>query len=271
MSEKIIFGTWGISGEFGEISDRDVRSTFEYASERGINRFDAALVYGAGRAERLLGEFARGKSDVILATKIPAKIKPDLAEAEPGEIDHFYPWLKVEDMINASRQRLGRIDLLQLHNWHPAWNQNSSTLMDNLARLKENGDLGGIGVSLPNNMELEVPEGFDVVQVPVNLLERWPERSVGTAQVEIWARSMFCHGALSGSLGRDLTADDKRNAKFTPVLRAQVESLLAKYGNDIDLMKRAAFDYVNNLAGVDRMVVGFRNNAHIDEILKWTS
>lgn len=266
-SERVIFGTWGICGEFGANDPKEVSKVFEYAYERGIRTFDTAYVYGKGASEEMIGEFAKRKNDINIATKIPANRKPDLLSDSPGTIDDFYPFSEVLKMIERSRDRLGRISVLQLHNWHPSWNGKSSKIIDRLYRMKEAGDIDSVGVSIPNGMDREIQEGFDVVQVPINLLERWAEERIKNSTSEIWARSIFCHGALAGSLNLPLTPDDARKDKFTKNIRHAVGKLEQELAHGVNL-KNAAIDYVANLDSVAKLIIGFRTRRHIDEILE---
>lgn len=62
---------WGYGRGYTEI---DVRQAFDASLEAGVNFFDTAEVYGSGRSERLLGQFAPGGETpdgrkVVVATK----------------------------------------------------------------------------------------------------------------------------------------------------------------------------------------------------------
>ncbi len=93
---------WGYDkSEDGALSD-----AFDFAVESGVRFFDTAEVYGLGRSETLLGQFAArspASSEIVVATKFAA-----------------LPWrTKPADVLEAAKkstERLGRpIDLYQIH------------------------------------------------------------------------------------------------------------------------------------------------------------
>ena len=98
------------------LSEEDSRPVIGKALELGINFFDTANVYSAGTSEEYLGralkEFAAGRDEVVIATKVHGKMRegPNGAglsrKAILSEIDH-------------SLRRLGTdyVDLYQIHRW----------------------------------------------------------------------------------------------------------------------------------------------------------
>lgn len=93
---------WG----YDQKKDGDLAEVFDYAVSNGITFFDTAEVYGLGRSEKLLGQFAANSpasSKIQVATKFAA-----------------LPWrTKPGDVLEAAKRstdRLGRpIDLYQIH------------------------------------------------------------------------------------------------------------------------------------------------------------
>lgn len=66
-TSRLGFGTSGLAGE---LTYRESIAILEVAFEAGIRHFDTAPLYGAGAAEKLLGDFAvRKRSEITLATK----------------------------------------------------------------------------------------------------------------------------------------------------------------------------------------------------------
>ena len=58
---------WGYGRGY---SHPEVRGAFEASVDAGLRLFDTAEIYGFGRSERFLGEFARGQDQsIIIATK----------------------------------------------------------------------------------------------------------------------------------------------------------------------------------------------------------
>src|SRR5690606_876128 len=101
-------GCWQLGGDFGPIDDARALSVLEAALEQGVNFFDTADVYGAGRSERYLGKVLGAKKDIFIATKY-------------GRDGNTYPdkysLTDLRDSIKRAQDRLQRevIDLIQLH------------------------------------------------------------------------------------------------------------------------------------------------------------
>jgi len=122
---------WG----YDQSKDGDLAEVFDYAVEQGITFFDTAEVYGLGRSETLLGQFAARSpaSDKIqVATKFAA-----------------LPWrTKPGDVLEAAKRstdRLGRpIDLYQIH-FPNAWANDQ--YWDGLGECVDRGLVRAAGVS----------------------------------------------------------------------------------------------------------------------------
>src|SRR4051812_7021710 len=101
-------GGGGIGQVWGATSDEESIRAIHRALELGINFFDVAPGYGAGKAEEVLGLALRDRSEPrFVATKV--RLQPDELADIPGAVRRGF---------EASLGRLGmdRVDLLQLHN-----------------------------------------------------------------------------------------------------------------------------------------------------------
>jgi aryl-alcohol dehydrogenase-like predicted oxidoreductase len=129
---------WGdrVVWQYGRgYSDSDIGEAFHASIAEGVSFIDTAEVYGSGRSERLIGQFARDPGPpVLIATK-------------------FFPWPwrltknSVLSALRASAARLGRasVDLYQVH-W-PSPLLAPEALMDSMAACVESGLARAIGVS----------------------------------------------------------------------------------------------------------------------------
>src|SRR3984957_15703042 len=106
---ELSFGTW-LTVAGGVARDRAIRC-IHAALDHGITLFDTANQYGAGQAERVLGEALRNtpRDRYQIATK--------LYFAVGDEPDHGLSAAQIEKQLNRSLQRLG-IDFIDLYQCH---------------------------------------------------------------------------------------------------------------------------------------------------------
>lgn len=101
-------GGGGIGQVWGPTTDDESIRAVHRALELGVNFFDVAPGYGAGKAEEVLGRALEGRTESRrVATKV--RLQPDDLGDIPGAVRRG---------CEASLRRLGhdRVDLLQLHN-----------------------------------------------------------------------------------------------------------------------------------------------------------
>jgi aryl-alcohol dehydrogenase-like predicted oxidoreductase len=70
----IAYGTWQLSGDWGEFDEREAIEAIQFARRQGVNFFDTAQAYGFGASEAILGtalrhELAHNRSEFVIATK----------------------------------------------------------------------------------------------------------------------------------------------------------------------------------------------------------
>ena len=99
--------------------ETEVRALLEFACDLGICYFDTAPSYGDGVSEERLGRFVKSlpaalRATITIATKMGEHW--DRAKGEPYA-DHCFDALRRS--LDRSIERLGRIDVLQLHKTTP--------------------------------------------------------------------------------------------------------------------------------------------------------
>ncbi len=124
-SIQLGLGLIGIGKPWGHVprpvpSEAEARELLEYAVTLGIRYFDTAPSYGDGVSEARLGRFLAGlgadeRARLTIATKMGEHW--DAARGEPYA-GHSFDALRRS--LDASAERLGRIDILQLHKTTPA-------------------------------------------------------------------------------------------------------------------------------------------------------
>jgi aryl-alcohol dehydrogenase-like predicted oxidoreductase len=124
---------WNYGSDYGDV---ELRSAFQAAISAGITLFDTAEVYGLGKSEELLGQFAKETTvPIIMATKF-------------APLPWRFQQQAVADALTASLKRLNvpRVDLYQVH-WPFELFLTPEILMDALADEYEQGRIGAVGVS----------------------------------------------------------------------------------------------------------------------------
>ncbi len=189
-------------------------SIVQTAVGKGVNFFDTANVYGAGRSEELIGRFLRESSiPMTVATKF-------------GRGPDVYPDNYSEDKLRSSvedsmkRLGLGRLDLLQLH-CIPMAVLRKGEIFEWLRRLQQEGLIKHFGASVETEEEgllcIE-QEGLLSLQVIFNifrqkliskLLPRAKSNGIG-----IIARLPLASGLLSGKLTLDRTFAESDHRYF---------------------------------------------------------
>jgi len=195
---RLILGTanfgqdYGATNQRGEVSCDEIRAILEQCLEEGITHLDTAQAYG--QAEEKLGRI--GLRGFLITTKI---------SLQPGE----NPAL-VQEKVRLSMDRLqvNRIENLLLHNEEGITaSADAGAVASALLEIRSRGLAKRVGLSSydPSSaMELCVKYGFNVVQLPVNLLDRrlfegnLLQRFLA-AGVEVQARSVFLQGILLGT------------------------------------------------------------------------
>jgi aryl-alcohol dehydrogenase-like predicted oxidoreductase len=209
---EVGLGCWQFGGDFGPMEDDRAMAIMATAVERGIDFFDTADVYGAGKSESLIGRFlAETEAPVSVATKF-------------GRDGSVYPDRYSEDAlrqsVDASRERLGVevLDCIQLH-CIPMVEMQKGDVFDWLRALKDEGAIRDFGASVETVDEGLVcleQEGLASLQVIFNLFrqklvaELLPQAKA--ADVSIIVRLPLASGLLAGKFTKDTTfsADDHR-------------------------------------------------------------
>jgi aryl-alcohol dehydrogenase-like predicted oxidoreductase len=131
------FGAMGLSSTYGAAEDAESSRTIHRAIDLGITFFDTATAYGAGHNETLLGKAIADRRDgLVIASKFTHRAAGSDA-----------PAIKARDAVEASLGRLGldHIDLYYLHRVDLQIPIEES--VGELGRLRDEGKIGGVGVS----------------------------------------------------------------------------------------------------------------------------
>ncbi|NNE00019.1 MAG: aldo/keto reductase [Pirellulaceae bacterium] len=223
---EIGFGAWALGGQWGNQDDKDSIAALHRAIDRGVNFIDTAQGYGDGRSERVIATALQDRSEeIVVATKTP----PDAGPWPPSPYCRWqdrYSAAYLRSNVNDRLSNLGvdRIDLLQLHTWTRAWNDDPQPLMV-LRQLRDEGKINLIGVSTPEHdqscvIQLMRDGLVDVVQVIFNLFDQEAAAHIlpvaAETQTGVIVRVALDEGALTGKFDADhqFPEDDFRQQYF---------------------------------------------------------
>jgi len=272
---EIGFGAWAIGGSWGEQSEKDSLEGLETALDRGVNFIDTAAGYGDGKSERIIGKFLKSRSEqVYVCTKAP----PAPGKWPPA------PYCSMEERYSEKylrenvEERLGNLqmeslDVLLLHTWTRAWNDNPEPLKI-LHKMKSEGLIKQVGISTPEHdqncvIQLMRDGMVDVLQVIYNIFEQEPAAQLFPVAKEtgtgIIVRVAFDEGVLTGKYtGKEsFGTDDFRSNYFAGdrlergVLRT--EKIKKEFKDSGYSMPELALKFALTHEAVSTVIPGIRN------------
>lgn len=256
---KIALGTvqfgldYGVANTSGRVSKNAAKEIIKLAHELGVDTMDTAAAYGS--SEQVLGNI--GVDNFKLISKTP----PSFDTTDTPE-----SWIS-----NCAEQSLARLGVdslygLLLHRPMELLQANGLLIYEALVEIKRRGLVKKIGVSVygPEELEKLLEFDFDIVQAPMNILDRRMENSGWLDQLskrgtEVHIRSAFLQGLL-------LMPSDHRPSYFAPW-----QSLLSKYDEWIAGEKltplQACLGYLNTCPAIEKIVVGVDTAHQLREIV----
>lgn len=273
------FGAWAVGGGWGPQDDNDSTAALNAALDAGVNFIDTAQGYGDGHSERVIADVLKHRSeDVVVATKTP----PAAGPWPPS------PYCRWQDRYSAAYLRdnvhtrlknlqVERLDLLQLHTWTRAWNDDPQPLLV-LRQLREEGKLNLIGVSTPEQdqncvIQLMRDGLVDVVQVIYNLFEQEPAAQIFSVAEEtgtgVIVRVALDEGSLTGKYTAEhqFPDDDFRHQFFAGDRIARTAARVDEIRQDLEHFgledsytpADVAIQFALAPPAVSTVIVGMRN------------
>jgi aryl-alcohol dehydrogenase-like predicted oxidoreductase len=204
------FGGWAIGGDmWGPQDDAESIRAIHRAIDLGVNFIDTAQGYGKGHSEELIGRVLKERrEEIYVATKLPPVPGSQWPPPEDTKASTMYPAPYIVRECENSLRRLGRtcLDVYQFHTWATAFNVRDDWF-EAMSRLKEQGKIRSIGVSVPDATPDNVIGSLalgkvDAIQVIYNIFEQYPVwnlfpvcQKFGTAVI---VRVPFDEGSLTG-------------------------------------------------------------------------
>lgn len=253
-------GCWVFGGaQWGGQEDTDSVTAMQAALDLGITHFDTAAGYGAGRSERLVGDFLQGRrEEVFLATKF-----------FPGQQTAEFP--REQLLKSLDHLQTDYVDLYYIH-W-PVTGKDLRPVMEGLETLRAEGRLRAIGVSNFNVAQMEqVSEvgKIDAHQLCYNLFWRAPEAEIipwcQAHDVAVVTYSSIAQGILTGKFPREpqFREGDSRGTtmyfepEVWPHVYAGVEQLKALAASCGRELTHLAIRWVLEQPGIVSELVGAR-------------
>ena len=288
---EIGFGCGNVGGLMVRGSHDQQISSVRHALDLGINYFDTARAYGEGQSETNLGGVLDEiGEEVILSTKIrlESDALQDIAAATASEVEQ-----------GLARLGRGSVDLIQLHTrlvekrepgrfaMTPDEVLGPGGVIEAFKRLRDQGRVGFFGFTGLGDVEAlhalvdsgefhsfqayynllnpsagqAVPEGFSALDYR-RIIDRAAAGGMGVVVIRVLAAGVLSAVPESGggssreplSAGSDYERD---------VARAHKLSFLKDHG--LESLPRAAIRFAFMKPEVSTVLVGFSNNAQIDE------
>ncbi|MDR1096705.1 MAG: aldo/keto reductase [Tannerella sp.] len=250
----------GINSKDDMLSNREAIRLLQTAVDEGVNFFDTARMYG--ESERIMGEAFHGKRhDVVIATKCRHFLDKD------GQIP---PLRELRVIINKSLDkslkalRTDYVDIFMLHQGDIRI-LNSDDIAGIFENLKKEGKIRMAGISTYTTEEtsLAIDKGWDVVQLPFNLMDQRQGTLFKKAYqkgIGIVVRSVLLKGLLSN-----------RGKNLHPALK-DVENHIAKYGELLNAancdLPALATRFALSFPEVSAVLVGIDRQEYLEQVLK---
>ena len=258
---KLALGTaqfglhYGIANSLGRIGLAEATRVVALARKGGVETLDTAIAYG--ESESCLGSIGVQGFNVI--TKLPAL---------PTGISDATKWLTEEVQKSISRLKVDSIYGLLLHRSENLRGSVGRSIDKVLKQLKNEGLVKKVGISIYSPKELNEVIGdheIDIVQAPMNLLDHRLEtsgwlRKLEVLDIELHVRSVFLQGLL---LMPNCLIPSKFN-HWSHIFESwsawQIENRVTPL--------EACLAFVASKTGIDTVVMGVDNAAHLSEIMR---
>jgi D-threo-aldose 1-dehydrogenase len=287
---ELAFGTAPLAGLFTPVTEEQAQEALDAAWDAGFRYFDTAPHYGLGLAERRLGEALRRRprDEVLVSTKVGRLLVPnpggegrldDDGFAVPAVVRREWDFSRdgVLRSLEASLERLGldAVDIVYLHDPDQHWEAASTTGVEALVELRDQGVVRAIGVGMNQSAMLtEFVRRTDIDLVLVagrytlleqgaldDLLPAAAERGVGVV-----AGAIYNSGLLSRPRpGADATYD---YAPVSAEVRERVERIAERCEAHGVSLPEAAVRFPLRNPQVVSAVLGLRTADEVAEAVR---
>ena len=259
-SHKLALGTaqfglkYGLANAANKVPRDMVEQLLKVASAFNITMLDTAIAYGD--SEQVLGLYNLAKFEIV--SKLPAV---------PSNCLNVEEWVLEQTMSSLKRLKTDKLHDLLLHRPAQLLGTNGEKIYKSILKLKEQGMVDQIGVSVygPDELsELIKRFDFDVIQAPMNIFDRRMEHTgmlkhLKKKGVTIHIRSAFLQGLL-------LMPSEK-----IPVYFAPWAPLIKQYHQWLNQQSlsplQACLSYLHQQRDIDKIIVGVDNIWQLKQII----
>ena len=259
-SHKLALGTaqfglkYGLANMADKVPSDMVAQLLKIASACDITMLDTAIAYGD--SEQVLGRYNLTKFEIV--SKLPAV---------PSDCSNVEEWVLEQTIASLKRLKTNKLHDLLLHRPAQLLGTNGEKIYKSILKLKEQGMVDQIGVSVygPDELsELIKRFDFDVIQAPMNIFDRRMEHTgmlkyLKKTGVTIHIRSAFLQGLL-------LMPSEK-----IPVYFAPWAPLIKQYHQWLNQQSlsplQACLSYLNQHSDIDKIIVGVDDIWQLKQII----
>lgn len=262
---KLAIGTaqfgmvYGISNKYGQTPQREVANILATAQKSGIELLDTATGYG--QSEKILGKALLKSHTFKIVTKTPHLKSPVIGISEVKYVKTAFE----KSLCNLCQDTIYG---LLVHNADDLLVKGGTLLFDELRRLKNEGFIQKIGVSVYHGKQLDnILERYeiDIAQIPLSIFDQRLLRGGYLTQlkslgVEVHARSIFLQGLLMMPIAE------------IPPFFSPLMPLLQRYHRVMDdhnaPLQTGALNFVKQIDEIDYFIVGVCTKQQLIENIK---
>ncbi len=266
MSKNIVLGTvqlgltYGVSSCRGQTNKVESEKILSYAYRKGITYLDTAPSYGS--SESIIGDFICSNSSMnwnVITKTSNFKIRA---------IKNIHADKLLKDFeLSRKKMRQENLHGLLLHGCDSLFYPGGEKLLRAMEKLKQNGVVKKIGVSLYSGDQIDcLLDNYcvDFVQLPISILDQRLIKGGKIARlkahnVEIHARSIFLQGLLLLPI-KDVPY------WFNPILETLKKIHIEAKKRDISTLQ-LALGFVQSIDEIDALVVGVHTVEQLREIV----
>ena len=281
------FGTMTLGGQgrfaaMGNVQADEARRLVDLCIEAGVNLFDTADMYSAGKSEEVLGQALGGRrKDIVLATKVFARFESGTNKAGVSR-------RRIVEGCEASLRRLGTdyIDLYQAHNFDSLTPLDETLrAFDDLIRagkIRYAGCSNYAGWQLMKALSISDRLGihrYISQQINYSLVARDAEHELVPAgldqRIGIMAWSPLQGGLLSGKFRRGQARPEESRLNILDAPGTideerlyRIVDALAEIADQRGVsISQVALNWVTRKPGVDTVIIGARNDRQLADNL----